>query len=82
MKVWQLQEAKARLSEVVRKAVAEGVQTITVRGEAQAVVVSKEDFDRMNVPKPSLAEFMRDSPLSGVELDLARDVSPARDVDI
>jgi hypothetical protein len=30
--VWQLQEAKARLSEVVRRAVDEGPQHVSVRG--------------------------------------------------
>ena len=36
---WQLQEAKNRLSEVVRKAQHEGPQTITLHGRDAAVVV-------------------------------------------
>ena len=36
---WQLQEAKARLSEVIKKAAKEGPQKITVRGERMAVVI-------------------------------------------
>ncbi|HMO96003.1 MAG TPA: type II toxin-antitoxin system Phd/YefM family antitoxin [Tepidiformaceae bacterium] len=37
---WQLQEAKNKLSEVIRRAREEGPQTITVRGEEAAVVSS------------------------------------------
>ncbi len=43
---WQLQEAKNRLSEVVRLAQSEGPQTITVRGAEAVVVVSVEDYRR------------------------------------
>jgi hypothetical protein len=32
-------------------------------------------------PKQSLVEFLRQSPLMGLELDLERDKSPARDID-
>jgi antitoxin (DNA-binding transcriptional repressor) of toxin-antitoxin stability system len=35
---WQLQEAKARLSEVIKRAAKEGPQKITVHGASAAVV--------------------------------------------
>ena len=38
MGTWQIQEAKVRVSEVVKKAGKEGPQKITVRGESAAVV--------------------------------------------
>ena len=40
MKAWQMQEAKARLSEVVKCAESEGPQYITHHGHSVAVVVS------------------------------------------
>jgi prevent-host-death family protein len=41
MHVWQMQEAKARLSELVKLAESEGPQDITVHGKSVAVVVSR-----------------------------------------
>ncbi len=69
---WQLQEAKNRLSEVVRKARSEGPQVITLHGTDAAVVVSTKDFDRMSKRKGRLVEFFRKSPMAGVDLDLKR----------
>jgi antitoxin Phd len=81
MRRWQLQEAKARLSEVVKSA-REGPQEISVRGEPAAVVLSIEEYERLNKKKLSLAEFVRRSGLVGVDVDLERDKSPARDIDL
>jgi prevent-host-death family protein len=75
---WQLQAAKARLSEVVKCAQRDGPQEITVRGEAAAVVLSVADYQRVVGAKPSLIEFLRASPLHGIELDLERDTSAPR----
>jgi prevent-host-death family protein len=72
MGTWQLQEAKARLSEVIKKAKREGPQSITVRGEPAAIVISSGEYRRLKRPRQSLVEFMRRSPLYGVELDLRR----------
>ena len=80
MRSWQLQEAKAKFSEVVKAAQQEGPQEISLRGEPTAVLISKAEFDRLRRPRPSLVEFLRASPLAGVELDLARDRTPARAV--
>ncbi len=80
MRSWQVQEAKARLSDLLRDAARAGPQQITVRGRAAAVVLSTEEFQRLSGRKPSLAAFLRDSPLASVTLDLERDRSPDRDV--
>ena len=42
---WQLQDAKARLSEVVKLAQSEGPQAITVHGKPAAVLVSREEMN-------------------------------------
>ena len=80
MQSWQVQEAKARFSELMRDAARDGPQTITIRGRRAAIVLSADDYDRLKRPKPSLVEFLRASPLAGVELDIERDRSPPRDV--
>ena len=82
MKTWQLQEAKARLSEVIKQASEEGPQTITMRGEPTAVVISKDEYERLRRPRVNFVEFMRKSPLYGVSLDLKRDRSLVRKFDL
>jgi len=72
--VWQLQEAKSRFSEVIKRT-ANAPQTITVRGEETAVIISVAKYKNLTQPKMSLFEFMQNSPLKGVELDLERDTS-------
>ena len=44
---WALQDAKAKFSEVVKRAQSEGPQEVTVRGEPKAVVLSLAEFKRM-----------------------------------
>lgn len=73
MRTWQLQEAKARLREVVKSARREGPQEISVRGEPAVVVLSTEEFDRLKRRKPRFVEFLRASPWAGVDLALERD---------
>lgn len=82
MQKWQLQEAKARLSDVVRSATTDGPQEITVRGEAAVVVISQADYQRLIRQKTNLVEFLRKSPLSGVDLDLERNRSKTRRVEL
>jgi prevent-host-death family protein len=79
---WQLQEAKNRLSELVRKAREEGPQVITVHGTDAAVVMSAEHYARLARRKGTLVEFFRKSPLVGEELDLTRSRDRGRRVDV
>jgi prevent-host-death family protein len=79
---WQLQEAKAKFSEVVKSA-AETPQIITVRGEETAVVISMENYRKFTQPKQTLWEFFQNSPFKDVELDLTRDKSTEmREIDL
>jgi len=79
---WQLQEAKARLSEVVKTALREGPQEITVRGETAAVLISGKDYARLTKPKQGFVTFLRKSPLAGIDLKLKRDRSTDRPVEL
>ncbi len=80
MQTWQMQEAKARMSELVKRAQSQP-QDITLHGKSVAVVMSREVFDRLSQSQRSLVDFMRCSPLYGVDdIELERDHSPTRDL--
>jgi antitoxin Phd len=83
--VFQLQTAKARFSELFRRARTEGPQIITRQGTDAVVMISHERYDQLtNRPSrsKSLVQFFRDSPLVGVDLDLERDKDQGRDLEI
>lgn len=80
MRSWQLQEAKARLSEGIASTRRDGPQEISVRGGPAAVVLSSEDFRALRRKKPSFVEFLRSSPLAGSGLEIGRDRPPSRRV--
>ena len=83
MQTWQMQDAKARLSEVLRRAERDGPQNITLHGRSVAVMLSRESFDRLIGTDESLVDFMRRSPLYGdEELALERDDSLTRSVSL
>ena len=83
MQMWQMQEAKARLSEVVKSAETLGPQKITVHGQPVAVVISHAMFEKLTGNQQSLVGFMRASPLYAMEdVPLERDKSPTRKVSL
>ncbi|MBO9329443.1 prevent-host-death protein [Achromobacter sp. HZ01] len=80
MHAWQMQEAKSRLSELVKAAASQGPQEITVHGRPVAIVLSRADYDKLAGTGESLVAFMRRSPLAGDEdLDFSRDRSLTRE---
>jgi prevent-host-death family protein len=82
---WQLQTAKARFSELFRKARAEGPQWVTRQGRDAVVIVAAEEFQRLRARSKqpeSLVEFFAKSPLAGANLDLDRNRDYGRDVDL
>ena len=83
MHVWQMQEAKARLSELVKCAESEGPQNITLHGQSVAVVVSRSMFERLTGNEHSLVDFMRRSPLvEADDITLERNTSLTREVSL
>jgi prevent-host-death family protein len=77
---WQLQEAKAKFSELVQKAIDEGPQTVTRHGQDVVVVVSVEEYRLMQKRQIDFKEFLASAPLEGVDLERDRDYG--RDVDL
>lgn len=80
MQSWQMQDAKARMSELVKRAQSQP-QDITLHGKSVAVVISREAFDRLSQANVSLVDFMQRSPLYGVDdIEFERDNSLTRDL--
>ncbi len=79
---WKLEDAKARFSEVVRRARSEGPQRVTVRGEDAVVVISAEELERLLPPEKRLpfVQFMESLYVEG--LDLTREPDRGRDVEL
>lgn len=83
MQTWQMQEAKAHMSELIQRAGQLGPQEITVHGRSVAVVLSREAFDRLAGASGSLVDFMRKSPLYGMdEIVFERETSPTREISL
>jgi len=79
---WQLQEAKNKLSQVVKQARESGPQVITVHGKETAVLISADDYQALTRPKESLLEFFQHSPLKGIALDTVRSKDTGREIEL
>ena len=78
--IWQLQEAKNQFSLVVDNALTQGPQTVTRHGEPTVMVVSMAEFKKTKRRKKSILELF--DPIRGLELDVTRDRSLPRDVEL
>jgi prevent-host-death family protein len=78
---WQLQEAKAKLSELMRL-VKDAPQMITVHGKEEAVLLSKAHYDSLTQAKSNLFQFMQNSPLKGENITFERENSLERDINL
>ncbi len=79
MDTWKLQDAKARLSEVVDRALREGPQIVTRHGEKAVVVVAYRDFVA-GEPAQDFKSFLLSAPK--VDLDLERPRYRPRKIDL
>ena len=79
---WQLQTAKARFSELFRRARSEGPQYVTRQGKEAVVVIGAEEFEKLRRRhrKTSLVQFFAESPLVGSGIDLERELDFGRKV--
>jgi antitoxin Phd len=80
--IWQLQDAKSKFSELVEQAIDQGAQIVTRRGKKAVVVLPYEEYERLTQPKDSLTQFLLHSPLAGSKLEIERDKSLPRTVNI
>ena len=79
---WKLEDAKARFSELVRRAQSEGPQRVTVRGKDAVVIIGVRDLERLLSRQKSVpfVEFMESLYVEG--LDLSREPDYGRDIDL
>lgn len=81
---WRLNEAKARFSELVRRAQSEGPQHVTVHGREEVVVIGADEFRRLKGERSgeTIVAAMQASPLRDIELQPGRARMPVRDIEL
>ena len=77
---WRLEEAKAKLDEVVQQALERGPQRITLHGRDAVVVIRADEFDRMRRPVSGadIVAALAASPLGDVNFERLTVKSPVR----
>ena len=74
--VWQVQEAKQRFSALVQRALEDGPQTVTRRGEPVVVVISAAEYRRLTGSGDDFTAFLLNGPdLSLLDLDRRDDLA-------
>jgi prevent-host-death family protein len=79
---WPVATAKARLSELIDHAVADGPQTITRNGRETVVVVSVAEWERKTKRTGNLADFFAASPLRGSGLSIEREAEHPEPIEL
>lgn len=80
---WQLQEAKQKFSELVKRALDEGPQVVTRHGEEVVVVLSVDAYRELRVgeERKDFKAFLRSAPdLEGLELERDSRLAPVIDL--
>ncbi len=77
--IWQLHQAKNKLSEVVIEALQHKPQIITRRGEKAVVLIAYEDYLSLKGTRMNLVAFFRNSPLVDSGIEFERDRSLPRE---
>jgi prevent-host-death family protein len=79
---WQLQEAKQRFSELVRRARDDGPQVVTKHGEDVAVVVAIDDYLRLKGTVPDFKDFLLTAPdLDALDIRRPHESAPTVELD-
>jgi len=78
---WRLADAKNRFSELVNRALSEGPQRVLRRNDA-VIVVAQRDYDRLTGERPGFKEFLMGTKPKLEGIDLTRDRSPMRDIEL
>ena len=80
---WKLEDAKAKFSEVVRRAHSEGPQYVTVRGKPAVAIINAAELERLlpaSEPRIPFVAFMESLHVEG--LDLTREQDTGREVQL
>ena len=79
---WQLQEAKNKLSQLVKEANKGVLQYITVHGKSTAVILSAKDYEKLKKPKAKLSTALLMPILDDNEVLFERNPDTGRVVDL
>jgi len=81
---WTLRDAKAKLSEVIKRVHSEGPQRVSVRGEREVVIVAAEEYRRLKGYESGQAQIdaLASSPLREMDFDREPYRAPVRDVEL
>ena len=79
---WQLQEAKNKLSQLVKEADKGIPQYITVHGKSTAVVISAKEYEKLKRPKTKLSSVLLKPILEDDEDIFERNIDIGRDVEL
>ena len=74
---WKLEEAKAKFSEVVRRAHDQGPQYVTVRGKQAVAIIDAAELERLLPANPAvvpLVQFLESLYVEGLDLTRDRDL--------
>jgi len=77
---WQVQDAKQRFSELIRRARSDGPQVVTRHGEEIAVVIDIADYRRLKGETADFRDYLRAGP-GFDDLDLSRTAEGPRSTD-
>jgi len=81
---WRLRDAKAKLSEVIKRVHKDGPQRVTVRGEQEVVILTAEEYRRLKGEQSgqALIDALASSPLRDVDFEPEPYYPPVRDVEL
>ena len=78
---WRLAEAKNKFSELVNRALLEGPQRVVRRNDV-VIVLAERDYEQLAGVRLSFRDFLLQDGTTLSGLDLERDRTPMRDVDL
>jgi len=80
MRTWNLQNAKARFSELVNICLRDGPQLVTRHGRDVVVILPAEEYKKVTAPGQSLKDFFLTAPR--VDLNIRRSKEDGREVEL
>ncbi len=81
MTKWPVKDAKSRFSELIELAETQGPQVVTRYGKDRAVILSIEDFRKLESAMPDFKDYLLSGPkVEDFEIDRPLDLG--RDVDL
>jgi antitoxin Phd len=81
MAVWQVQEAKTKLSELIEDANTKGPQIITRHGSERAVILSIQEYRALTAHRPDLKAYLLDGPKVDT-FEVERDSDTGREISL